>query len=146
MTPTEAARRAKRYRLRLIANFLRAMDAWGTETVGEIIRRRMQRLSPQQPPNPPPGPLGIRSGALARTVRRDKARYDGRVFKMALRAGASGVDYARIHEMGGRAGLGHRSLIPPRPYMRPGVLDRMPTLKRDLERAAKQASRDERFG
>jgi len=146
VTPAEAARRARRYRLRLISNFLRAMDGWGGGTVAHILSARMQRKGAAEPPNPPPGPLAIRSGQLARTVRADRARYDGRLFRITLRAGGDGVDYGRIHEFGGLAGAGHRSLIPARPYMGPGVNDRLPELNKDLSRAADQARRDEKFG
>jgi hypothetical protein len=73
-----------------------------------------------QPPNPPPGPLGIRSGNLRRDVRAIPAEQTGDGWTAALAAGFS-VPYAAIHEFGGDAGRGHKAHIPARPYMTPAI-------------------------
>ena len=76
MTPGEAARRSARYKVVLIRNILTAMDRWGdTGWKKNVLTKRMQFLAKGVAANPPPGPLGIRSGKLASTVRTDKARY-----------------------------------------------------------------------
>jgi phage gpG-like protein len=36
---------------------------------------------------------------------------------------SSGLVYSRIQELGGWAGRGHRSHLPPRPYLKPAALD-----------------------
>lgn len=51
-----------------------------------------------RPPNPPPGPLGIRSGDLRRTVRVIPARYVGKEIRGGLQAGDGRVRYAGVHE------------------------------------------------
>jgi hypothetical protein len=132
MTPAEAASRITKYRLTLVKNVLDAMDQWGILTVRHVVEQRMQRKGLGEPANPPPGPLGIRTGALARTVAATRARYLGNAFRMTVQAGGDAAPYARIHEFGGLAGRGHRSLIPPRPYLGPSIKDREPDLRTDL--------------
>jgi hypothetical protein len=72
-----------------------------------------------QPPNPPPGPLGIRSGDLRRDVRAIPAEQSGSGWTAALAAGFS-VPYAG-HEFGMNAGRNHAAHIPARPYMTPAI-------------------------
>lgn len=63
------------------------------------------------------GPVGLISGHLRRGVRVDgpwqvsMTRVEGEVGPTAV--------YARIHELGGFTGRGHRTYLPPRPYHRP---------------------------
>jgi hypothetical protein len=70
-----------------------------------------------QPPNPPPGPLGIRTGNLRRDVVAVPAVGGGAQWIVALAAGAN-VPYAGIHEFGGSTG---KAMIPARPYMTPAL-------------------------
>lgn len=142
MTAAQAAQRFRTYRLLLIRNISKELDAWAIGTVRHIIEVRMQRkaLNPRvDPPNPPPGPLAIRTGRLARTVRRDPVRYDGTFFRLTLRAGGPEAPYGRIHEFGGMAGKGHRSMIPARPYIGPSIADRERFLQPDIDRASNNA-------
>ena len=98
-----------------------------------------------RPANPPPGPLGIRSGRLRRAVRRVKAYKEGTSWVAGLYADTNEVAYAG-HETGMRPGahiiipvkrkalhwggdggpfakiVRHPgSRIPARPYMRPAL-------------------------
>src|SRR5688572_6919074 len=59
----------------------------------------------KNPPNPPPGPLKIRTGNLRRAVDIVQAyRVAGDTFMSGLKVGLSAVVYGRIHELGGYAG------------------------------------------
>jgi phage gpG-like protein len=102
-----------------------------------------------RPPNPPPGPLGIRSGRLRRGVRIYEARRTGTyTYEGGL---LSTEPYGPIHEFGGkirrwnqrkgtkrtkktlrviRSGI----TIPPRPYMRPALEKALPIIAASIER------------
>lgn len=54
-----------------------------------------------------------------------------------VRVGPVDVVYSRIQELGGRAGRGHMTYLPPRPYMRP-ALDQL-TGSGELARVASEA-------
>lgn len=87
----------------------------GTELKGEI-QANLVRL--EYPPASPPGePPALRSGNLRDRVHQrtvELARgYQERVFPSAV--------YARIHELSGWAGAGHRSFLPKRPYVGPAL-------------------------
>lgn len=86
------------------------------------MERKDNRGSRFDPANPPPGPLGIRSGNLARSVRIGEDRWTGRKIIGSLLAGDGTVRYARIHEYGGFAGR-RRVYIPARPYLTPALRD-----------------------
>jgi hypothetical protein len=75
------------------------------------------------PPNPEPGPLGIRQANLVRTVTVAPMRFTGKAVIGGLRAGSADGRYAAIHEFGGMAGRNHASKIPPRPYLHPALAD-----------------------
>ena len=118
MTTAEAHRRQGLYRVLLVRTVLAAMETWAARKWRpNVIGRQMVRLGQGVPANPPPGPLGIRSGDLARTVRHEKAVFARNRFRIPLKAGGGKVNYARIHEKGGMSGRGY---IPKRPYMEPG--------------------------
>lgn len=93
------------------------------------------------PPNPPPGPLGIRSAALVRTVKVSAIRFTGTKVIGGLIAGNSQVKYAAIHEFGGRAGRGGRSRIRPRPYLRPALLDGQKAIEEQVTKEMRVAAR-----
>lgn len=72
------------------------------------------------PPNPPPGPLKIRTGDLRRGIQIVTPTPAGRgTWVSGLET--KGIAYGRIHELGGVAGAGHRSRIPARPYLEPAI-------------------------
>jgi hypothetical protein len=109
---------------RLDETILGALDR-GTRTIAlrSAVTDFMQGLGTgknAQPPNPPPGPLGIRTGNLRRDVQAVPATGGGTQFVVALSAGAN-VPYAAIHEFGGDAGKGGHAHIPARPYMLPAL-------------------------
>lgn len=138
MKPAEAVRALKNFRqatpqaiLRGARRGLRNMEALAK---GKFMMRGAYAPSDASvaradPPNPPPGPLKIRSGRLIRTIR-SEIKFDGTKVRGFLRAGSSDVRYARIHEVGGMAGAGHRSLIRPRPYFGPAIAEGAPAFRR----------------
>jgi len=87
------------------------------------MQRKDSRGPRIDPPNPPPGPLGIRKGNLARTVKITEIRIERRAIIGGLRAGNSQVRYAGVHEFGGNAGRMRRVRIFARPYLTPALLD-----------------------
>lgn len=89
----------------------------------KYMERKDNRGAAFDPANPPPGPLGIRSGDLARTVTVGDLKWTGRQIVGSLLAGSGQVRYAAIHEFGGMAGRGRRIFIPARPYLRPAIAD-----------------------
>jgi phage gpG-like protein len=107
------------------------------------------------PPNPPPGPLGIRQGNLARTVRVGEMRYTGKKVIASIVAGSPAVKYAAVHEYGfsrakppalpddgaesatdaqmadevdASAATSGRIVTPARPYLRPAMRDAEPEI------------------
>lgn len=160
MTVKQAISASARYRLTIIRNVLMAMDRWGSEWKRNVLTRQMARIPRKAvwrrtggstltrgesfgSAFPPPGPLGIRSGRLSRTVRTDPARFIApNRFRKALRAGDATVRYARIHEYGGRTGAGHRSYIPKRPYMRPAFEETTRRLNQMVLDATRAAGRE----
>lgn len=72
-----------------------------------------------QTPAPPGAPPSLISGQLRRSVRRTSSMATG-VASWETRVGGTTV-YARIQELGGLSGPGHRTRLPPRPYLRPAL-------------------------
>lgn len=68
-------------------------------------------------PSMPGTPPSLISGALAASITATPATGDGPVWEAQV--GPAGVVYARIQELGGITGAGHRTVLPPRPYMLP---------------------------
>lgn len=85
------------------------------------------------PPNPPPGPLKIRSGDLIRSVGIAPMRYTGRQVIGGLKAD---TPYAAVHEKGGRT-----VPIPARPYLRPALDDTQDEIEREVAREMYVAAR-----
>ncbi len=84
-------------------------------------------------PSPPGSPPARVSGRLQGSV---KARPPFQVGAARWEAHtASGIVYARIHEVGGWAGRGHKSYLPPRPYVLPAVIK----MRAELEARARAA-------
>ncbi len=90
------------------------------------------------PPNPPPGPLKIRSGNLGRSVKQLPMRFTGREIIGGLQAGDNQVRYARIHELGGHAG---RASIPARPYLAPALADARKMIEAEVIKEMRAAAR-----
>jgi phage gpG-like protein len=111
------------------------------------------------PPNPPPGPLKIRTGKLRRGIKIAKPKKKGQAFIGGLR---NDVPYAAIHEFGGRTGahfiaareadtlafvgrdgnLVFREVvfhpgsnIPPRPYFTPALEDSQEQIDKEITEA-----------
>lgn len=75
---------------------------------------------PKGTPTPSPpwiGPVGLISGHLRRGVRVD-GPWQMSMTMVEGEVGPTAV-YARIQELGGYTGRGHRTFLPPRPYHRP---------------------------
>ena len=90
------------------------------------LTRYMQRKNTNariDPPNPPPGPLAIRRGNLARTVTVIEPVWNGRQSVGGMSMGSAAFPYGAIHEYGGWAGRGLRSYIPARPVLMPSLRD-----------------------
>lgn len=88
--------------------------------------------------------LTSRSGDLLNSVLQSiQTKIDGNSLTVSI---GSDLKYARIHEYGGFAGRrgpykkkdGHRSYIPPRPYLRPALNDLQKALPALLEQAIQQ--------
>lgn len=124
ITMAQAVKKQKLYRAYLVQAVLAAMQLWAKrDWKPNVLTKHMVRLPIGKPALPPPGPLGIRSGHLARTIRYGKPIYQGGKFSIPLLAGGGNVAYARIHEKGGRAGRNLSARIPKRPYMKPAYMD-----------------------
>jgi phage gpG-like protein len=99
-----------------------AAEAMGA--VGEReIKKQLGRTShaPGTPTQSPPGsPPGLITGQLRRSVRQTKT-YSSGAGRWTVHIAPTMI-YARIQELGGWAGRGHKSHLPARPYVRPGML------------------------
>jgi hypothetical protein len=75
------------------------------------------------PGTPTPSPVGEPpawvTGSLARSVEAEPPRPEGR-WVWTARVGPT-IVYGRIQELGGWAGMGGRTYVPPRPYLGPTV-------------------------
>jgi phage gpG-like protein len=93
------------------------IDASVEVQVEELSRKTHPLGTPT--PSKPGEPPALITGALRGSV------YPEPVTAGGLRASViigGHVIYARIHELGGMAGYEHKSHLPPRPYLRPGVI------------------------
>lgn len=109
-------------------DFLAALQAWGERTIeatqqgvrdgAQVVRGAIQDNLAQRsyPPASPAGePPALRTGYLHDNVYVRTLAIDGgwqaRIYPSTV--------YARIQELSGWAGRGHRSFLPARPYVRP---------------------------
>jgi hypothetical protein len=69
-------------------------------------------------PSPPGSPPSLITGALRRSVITEPPRGGGGLWSAS---GGPTIVYSRVQELGGRTGRGHRTVLPPRPYVRPAV-------------------------
>ena len=125
LTPAQAAKILKAFDRRIdkaiprgLSKGLRIAQRYAITPPSMVPLGRGKR---SRPPNPPPGPLGIRSGNLRRDVKPTQPKKVGGSWVAGLQAGLK-VAYARIHELGGYAGRGRKVRIPARPYMRPALV------------------------
>lgn len=98
----------------------------GLEAVAElaehaVVDQLTLRSHPPGTPTPsaPGQPPAMVSGDLAGSVTHRGPTGGGGRYEVEV--GATTV-YARIQELGGRAGRGHRAVLPPRPYLHPALL------------------------
>ena len=144
-TPEEARAALRAFNRALPTAIIRGLraglrDAERFTKTRYMVRKDNRHPAVFDPPNPPPGPLAIRSGRLIRTVRIGNIKFDGRKIRGGLRAGGDGVNYAG-HEFGMRAGRGRRSIIGARPYLRPGIRDAEPIIRAKVKKEMLVAAR-----
>ncbi|WP_214103238.1 hypothetical protein [Acrocarpospora catenulata] len=96
-----------------------AADAMALGAEREIKRTLRTTSHPKGAPTPsaPGTPPSLVSGSLRRSVKAGRPRQTGAARWEAKTAPT--IVYSRIHELGGWTGRGHRSYLPPRPYVRP---------------------------
>jgi phage gpG-like protein len=113
------------------------------------------------PPEPPPGPLGIRQGNLVRSLRVGEMRYTGKRIIGTVEAGGKDVPYAGVHEFGAvikarngpnlvffsNLGAGPFLVktpmvrIPARPYLTPAVNEALPAVQEAIIREVRRVAR-----
>lgn len=104
--------------------------------VKNTLRRRSHRRGTPTP-SPAGEPPAKISGNLARTVRSRGPRMLRRgVWEAEI--GPTAV-YSRIQELGGHTGRGHRTHLPPRPYMKPTTRAQLARLHEFYRRAWREA-------
>ena len=84
---------------------------------------------------PRPEKLGVVTGRLRSSIVFNVEDAE----EIMIRFG-SNVEYAAIHEFSGNAGPGHKVYIKARPYMRPGIMDKLPQFKTDLAEILKRVA------
>jgi hypothetical protein len=96
--------------------------AMSLDFAAEVKKNELSRYSHDPgtaTPSPPGEPPALISGALRREVRPVPVLPAER-YRMRVLVGST-VVYARIQELGGWAGRGHASYLPPRPYLKPAA-------------------------
>jgi len=91
-------------------------------------------------PSPPGSPVGLISGHLRRGVNVD-GPWQISLSEVEGSIGPTAV-YARIQELGGFTGKGHRTYLPPRPYHQPTVDAMLPEIRQIYVDAWAQAIYD----
>lgn len=93
----------------------------GTSDAGFLLEteaKAVLSLSTGPEPSAPGEPPALQTGTLRRSVKAEAVRGGAGVY--STRVGARTV-YARIQELGGRAGKNHSAHLPPRPYLKPSI-------------------------
>lgn len=99
-----------------------AMAGEGKKAIREALNRRSHRRGTPSPAPPGQPPARI-SGALMTHIVVVPA-IEETAGKWVATAGSDGIlPYDRIQNLGGVAGRGHRTTLPPRPYIEPPVRD-----------------------
>ena len=88
------------------------------ETAAKLELSRVSHARGTPTPSPPGSPPALIGGALRRSVMTVPGDMSG--YRASVQVGGT-IVYARIQELGGRAGRNHASLLPPRPYLRPAA-------------------------
>jgi hypothetical protein len=110
---------------RVTEKLMRATEHAVNDGLHIIERAEKRELSRRSHPlgtstNSPPGnPPSLITGHMRRSWRTHAASRTAR-YKVAGWGGNTTVQ-ARIQELGGRTGAGHRTYLPPRPYLGPAV-------------------------
>lgn len=154
VTPARGAALLREFQRALPAAVMRGLRKGLPLIVKLATTKYMERKNNQHPfkvydpANPAPGPLGIRQGNLARTVRVGDMRFTGKKIIGTIEAGNADVPYAKVHEFGmtirarnapnlvfysnmGRGPFLVRKpivRIPARPYLRPAADEAMPAV------------------
>jgi hypothetical protein len=97
----------------------------GRQGLSTFARRKRNTPTPSRPLADPPGQI---TGKLRQSVRQSAARRAG--FATYSTSVGPTLIYGRIQELGGITGRGHRTVLPPRPYLAPAA-----------DRVMKQANR-----
>lgn len=100
-----------------------AVEEVRDQTRRDVVRLLRMRMHPPGTPTPsPPGePPAKISGDLLRSVKAAPVvRAEPFVWKASVN---SRNVYSRIQELGGMSGRGHRTYLPPRPYLKRAVND-----------------------
>ena len=113
---------------------VRAATDTGVDDGLALIQQEAQRnlsLTSHPPRTPTPSrpgdPPALISGALRRAVKARRDRRGPDVFSGGV---GPAIVYGPIQERGGWAGAGHRSYLPPRPYLRPAALVAAPKVRK----------------
>lgn len=97
----------------------------------QVEAQRNLSLTSHPPRTPTPAgpgePPSLISGALRRAM---KVRRDQRGPDVYSGAVGPAIIYGPIQERGGWAGAGHRSYLPPRPYLRPARTTAIPKIRK----------------
>lgn len=100
-----------------------AAEAMGA--VGDQAIKKKLGLSSHAPgtktPSTPGMPPSLITGSLRRSVRKTRS-YQSGAHEWTVHI-APTIVYARIQELGGRTGRGHRTHLPPRPYVAPALVE-----------------------
>lgn len=84
--------------------------------------------------------LNVRTGRLRANVSRS-VTADKNEVKLSIGTDLSIVPYARIHELGGWTGAGHRTKIPKRPYLRRALVENKDFIRRRLDKTIGKLTR-----
>jgi phage gpG-like protein len=119
-TVPEISEALRRMQARAPAGVKAAAAAMGLamETAAKLELSRVSHSRGTPTPSPPGSPPALISGALRRSVITRPDAASG--YRASVTVGGT-IVYARIQELGGRAGRNHASLLPPRPYLRPAA-------------------------
>lgn len=100
-----------------------AVEEVRDQTRRDAVRLLSMRQHPPgtRTPSPPGEPPAKISGDLLRSVKADPVVRTGE-WRWRARVGTR-IVYGRIQELGGVSGRGHRTYLPPRPYLSRAVTD-----------------------
>lgn len=125
---------------RIFAAVKKALKLWGYQGANVSVTKYFTAGQSVQKGVKNSGDLLIaRTGTLARSVTASVAPGYSETETTATQVWGSSVPYARIHEYGGYAGRGHKSYIPPRPYLGPARDETQPALIEAIREAVQEA-------